>query len=274
MNKIGIFYICTGNYSLFWNDFYNTFKKNFCRNSELYFFVFSDKEMDFSNQENVHFRKIQNQPWPLITLLRFHTFLSAEEDVKDMNYLFFFNSNMVCDSVISEDEILPSEDEKYVFVQHPGYCYTRKQFIPYDRNPKCTAYIPYNKGGTYVIGAVEGGEKDAFLDMCKKLKNNIEFDLKQNIIARWHDESQINHFIYKIENYKLLNPGYCYPVGFDLPFERKISGVSKQAKFDVKSFKTNNVELNFFQKVYRFLDAKLFPNFKYMRDKIFFKNIK
>ena len=73
---------------------------------------------------------------------------------------------------------------------------------------------------------------------------------------------------------KLLNPGYCYPVGFDLPFERKISGVSKQAKFDVKSFKTNNVELNFFQKVYRFLDAKLFPNFKYMRDKIFFKNIK
>ena len=49
--KIGILYICTGNYTVFWEDFYESFSKYFCTNSEIHYFVFSDKEMDFSEKK-------------------------------------------------------------------------------------------------------------------------------------------------------------------------------------------------------------------------------
>jgi len=262
--KIGILYICTGNYTVFWNDFYESFSKYFCTNSEIHYFVFSDKEMDFSGKSNVHFNKIQNQPWPLITLLRFHTFLSIETELKNCDYLFFFNSNLKCIQSVLEEEFLPNDSESFLFVLHPGYIYSKKMFIPYDRNKKSSAFVPYRIGGAYVIGAVEGGKADAFLDMCRKLKQNIETDLKQNCIARWHDESHINHFLYTLDNYKLLNPGYCYPVGFDLPFEKKIVGVSKQDKFDVKNFKFVTKKLSFWQKIYKRLDNSILPYFRFL----------
>lgn len=274
MKKIGILYICTGNYSVFWEDFYKTFEQFFCKKSEIHYFVFSDKIMQFDENERIHFHQIQNFPWPLVTLFRFHTFLSIIDELKKMDYLFFFNSNMICNTEISEEEFLPNSEEKLLFVRHPGYCYTHRLYIPYDRNKKCTAYIPYKSGGTYVIGAVEGGETEAFLDMCQTLKNNIEKDLKKNVIAKWHDESHINHYIYTVKKYKILDPGFCYPVGFDLPFERKISGVSKQDKFDVKSFKTVEEKKSFIQKLlYRF-QFRIMPIFGYIKSIICFERIK
>lgn len=260
--KIGILYICTGNYTVFWEDFYESFSKYFCTNSEIHYFVFSDKEMDFSEKKNVHFNKIQNQPWPLITLLRFHIFLSIESELNLCDYLFFFNSNMKCVQPVTETEILPDDSESLLFVHHPGYIYSKKRFIPYERNKKSTAFVPYRCGGTYVIGAVEGGKTIPFMEMCRTLKDNIETDLKQNYIAKWHDESHINHFLCTLDKYKLLNPGYCYPVGFDLPFEKKIVGVSKQDKFDVKNFKSVTKKFGFWQKVYIRLDNSILPYFK------------
>ena len=256
--KVGILYICTGNYTVFWEDFYKSFSEYFCKKSDVHYIVFSDKEIDFSGKNNVHFHKIQNQPWPLITLLRFDTFLSVENELTDFDYLLFFNSNLECVSEIKENDVLPSDDEKFVFYHHGGYIYSKKWNFPYERNRKSTAFIPYNSGKIYVGGGIIGGRTDAFLELCRTLKTNIETDLKQNYIARWHDESHINHFLCTLENYKLLNPGFCYPVGFDLPFEKKIVGVSKQDKFDVQNFKFVTQKLTFWQKVYGVLDRRFF----------------
>lgn len=265
MKKIGILYICTGDYVLFWNDFYESFEKYFCKNSEIHYFIFSDKEIDFSEKENIYFHKIQHQPWPLITLLRFHTFLSIKHELQNMDYLYFFNSNMQCTKEIFEDEILPFNNKKLVFVQHPGYLSTKKYQIPYDRNKKSKAYVPYNIGGTYVIGAVEGGESEAFLSMCEELKSNINEDLKNNVIARWHDESHLNHFINTNISYRLLDSGFCYPVGFDVPFEKKIIGVSKEAKFDINKFRVADYKRKtFWQKIFERLDRKFVPFIKFI----------
>ena len=117
------------------------------------------------------------------------------------------------------------------------------------------AYIPYNCGKTYVIGAVFAGYTDSFLTMSRVLKDRIEEDLKKNIIARWHDESHLNRYIVGKTDYRLLSPGYCYPVGFDLPVDNMIAGVSKMAKFDVNTFKgvyeNKNKFLHFMQRVKR-----------------------
>lgn len=246
MKKIGIYYLCTGPYVLFWEDFFATFEKNFLPNTEKHYYVFTDSESVYAQDqcERIHVYKLSKLPWPLVTLFRFDTFLSVREDVADCDYLMFSNANVVCENIVTEEEFLPdaSKGQMLAFTAHPGYYREKKYHVPYDRNKKCLAYIPYNQGGNYVIGAMFCGTREAFLKMSAVLKYRIEEDLKKNVIARWHDESHINRFIVGKDDYKLLSPAYCYPVGFDLPVERKICGVSKQAKFDVNTFKGNYVK--------------------------------
>jgi len=222
--SIGILYICTGPYVLFWEDFYKSFQKNFLVDYEKRYFVFTDaKEIYAQDNQFVKNIKIEPQPWPLITLLRFSTFLKVEDELKKCDYLIFSNSNMVCDDVITSDEFLPRENfgETLSVTTHPGYDGKKKICFPYDRNKKSTAYIPWNCGTDYVIGAMFCGTSDAFIKMSKTLKKNIEEDLKKNVIAKWHDESQLNRYIIGKQGIRILPPQYCYPFDMDVKYVKK-----------------------------------------------------
>lgn len=240
--KIGILYICTGPYCLFWKDFYKSFEHKFLPNYEKIFYVFTDSLKIFGEENsNVKKYNIMNQPWPLITLLRFSTFLSIEEELKKCDYLMFSNANMICNDIIKEEEFLPREEkkEKLFVVSHPGYFKKRIIDVPFERNKKSLAYIPWNCGKNYVIGAMFGGTTDEFIKMSKVLKERIEDDLKKNIIARWHDESHLNRYIIGKKNVRVLLPEYCYPFGMKVNYAKKIYAVSKQDKFDINTFKGN-----------------------------------
>lgn len=239
--SIGILYLCTGPYKLFWKDFYESFESRFLLNTNKVYYVFTDEFTtifdNYKNNKNIKFIKIDSMPWPLITLLRFKYFLSISEELMNHDYLMFSNANIICNEFIHEKEFLPNEIEKLSFCQHPGYIRTRKYNFPYERRKNSKAYIPYNYGKNYVIGAMFAGITEDFLAMCRVLNDRIEFDLKNNIIARWHDESHLNRYIIRKDYLKILSPSYCYPVGFDIPYEKRICGVSKKDKFDVEKFK-------------------------------------
>lgn len=280
MKKIGIYYLCTGPYVLFWEDFFTTFEKNFLPSTEKHYYVFTDSDSVYAQDQcdRIHTYKLSKLPWPLVTLFRFDTFLSVREEVADCDYLMFSNANVVCENMVTEEEFLPdiSKGQELAFTAHPGYYRAKKYRVPYDRNKDCLAYIPYNQGGNYVIGAMFCGTKDAFLNMSEVLKCRIEEDLKKNVIARWHDESHINRFIVGKDDYKLLSPAYCYPVGFDLPVERKICGVSKQAKFDVNTFKGNYVkaEKPFIRRAKKLIKLCIDKEFfGYLRDTLLFRKV-
>jgi len=277
MKSIGILYICTGPYALFWDDFYSTFEKHFLKNTEKRYFVFTDSDdIVTSAEKRIKVIKIENQPWPLITLLRFSTFLKIEDDMKKCDYLMFSNANIVCDMDVSEEEFLPSGSDAIFVTTHPGYYGKKKIDYPYERRKKSLAYIPWNCGSIYVIGAMFGGTSRAFLDMSKALKKNIEEDLKENIIARWHDESHLNRYVAGRNDVRVLSPEYCYPFGMNVTYEKKISAVSKMAKFDVNSFKgVYEVRRSFPQralgKIKRTIKVK--EGLLYLRDLIFMKHL-
>ena len=269
LKSIGILYICTGPYSLFWEDFYNTFENKFLPDFEKKYFVFTDNnELYAMENSNVSLIKIDAQPWPLITLCRFRSFLSVEDELKKLDYLMFSNANMVCDEIITPEEFLPrpSEGEKISVTIHPGYEGKEKLYWPYERNKKSKAYVPWNCGQNYVIGAMFSGTSEAFLNMSRTLNNNIEADLKKNIIAKWHDESHLNRYIINKEGIRYLSPAYCYPFGMDVEYKPKMSAVDKQAKFDIKTFKgqENNTKINAFKKIKRVLMPK--ERFLYLID--------
>lgn len=218
--KIGILYICTGNYTIFWDDFYLSCEEKFMPDEERYYFVFTDGEINSFNNPNV---KIIHQPklgWPFDTLKRFNMFLRIEEELQKMDYLFFFNANLIVHKQIGK-EILPSEDEEIVVARHPS-CVMESSRNPdayaYDRNPASLAYIPLGQGVEYVQGAFNGGRADKFLKMIRELNDNTEKDLANNVIALWHDESHLNKYILD-KKVKVLHTGYIYPEGRNLPCE-------------------------------------------------------
>lgn len=240
--SIGILYICTGPYVLFWKEFYESFEKYFLPEFEKRYFVFTDSDKIFTDDNKlVKIVKIDPMPWPLITLLRFSIFLKAENELKKCNYLMFSNANMICNETITPEEFLPRQNESISVTIHPGYYQKNKIEFPYERRKCSTAYIPWNCGMYYVIGAMFCGRSEAFIKMSKTLERNIEDDLKKNIIAKWHDESQLNRYIINKPGVRILGPMYCYPYGMDVTYPKKIYAVSKQAKFDVKSFKGQNL---------------------------------
>lgn len=74
--------------------------------------------------------------------------------------------------------------------------------------------------------------------MCEKLKNAIDQDSQNGLIAIRHDESHLNAYLYHYQKtYKLLSPAYLYPEDWKLPFEQKILIREKAKRIDIDKIK-------------------------------------
>lgn len=242
MCTIAILCIATGPYSVFWEKFFQTFERNFLVNTQKHYYVFSDDE-NILNLKNprVHAKYLNPEPWPLATLLKYHHFLTIAEELENYDYLYQTNINMECIHKVKEEDFLP-EDESHplIFTQHFGYCNKKKYYYPYDRNKKSLAYIPYNKGEMYVYGAMNGGKTLFYLKFMKELDDRILQDLARGIIAQWHDESHVNHYVATHNDYRILSAAFCYPEDTEASFEIKIKAMNKEKYFNIKQFKNSD----------------------------------
>jgi len=230
MKEIGILYICTGKYCIFWKKFYENAEKFLFTelNHKKHYFVFTDaKHIAYESQSNVTKIFQEKLCWPYATLYRFKMFLNVIYFLEKMDYLYFFNSNMKFVDFVGND-ILPTELRPLVFAIHPGFFDKNINDFTYERNPKSLAYIPLNEGIGYYGGGLNGGRTDRYLLMVKVLNLQIEQDERNNIIAVWHDESYLNRYAYEHDSEILkLSPAYLYPDGWELPFEKKIMVLDK-----------------------------------------------
>ena len=250
--KIASLYICTGKYSIFWEEFYKSAQKNLFPNSEKHFFVFSDASPELFSNKYISYIYQPKLGWPDDTLQRFHMFSRILEELNKYDFIFFFNANILFLEKIHED-ILPTNDEGLLFVQHPGFFDKEHNDFPYERNKKSTAFIPYDKGEYYVCGGINGGTAQSYIKMIQELKASIDIDTNNKIIAVWHDESHINKYITH-NRYKILSPEYAYPEDWKLPFSPKILILDKN-KFGGHDFLRGENKLKnvFFAKIKLFL---------------------
>lgn len=218
---IGILYICTGKYKIFWNRFYQSCEEKFLKNHRKHYFVFTDAT-DLTYGDNVTVISESSKGFPMDSLLRFKMFDSISDQLAKFDYLFFFNSNMFINKEINED-ILPTGEEELIGLIHPGYFNTNYKFFPYERNPKSTAFIPYKSGATYdyFMGSLNGGKGNAYLKLIKTLNDNVNKDLDSNFIALYHDESHLNRY-YHFAKVKKLEPSYGFPEDSSIPYDQKI----------------------------------------------------
>ncbi len=158
MKKIGILFICTGKYEIFWKDFYESAERFFLPDVEKEYFIFTDASSIFARDENprIHLVHQENLGWPDNTLLRFHMFLTLREQLEKCDFLVFFNANARFLETISASEFLPENEENYIAVRHPGFYNLPRKKFPYENNPKSSAYIPEHDGKIYAQGALIG----------------------------------------------------------------------------------------------------------------------
>lgn len=217
--KIGLLIICTGRYNVFFNSLYDSCERFFLPNHKKTYYVFTDGEI--KNSDNIVKINQENLGWPYNTLRRFKMFNSIESNLKNEDYLFFLNANMIFVNFVN-DEVIPKKENNFLMgVNHPGYFNSNSINFTYERNPKSQFYIPFDKGDFYYQGCFNGGSSNEFLKMSKILDNMIDIDLSNDIMPIWHDESALNWYFLD-KNPLILDPGYSYPEGWNLPFNSKI----------------------------------------------------
>ncbi len=243
-SRVAILYICTGKYSVLWEGFYQSFQKFFLKNSIVEYFVFTDaKKIPYEEEKNVHKYYQKNLGWPNNTLRRFDIFLRIEDILKDFQYVYFINANMRCVRPITEENFLPLKDEEnLVVVQHAGYYQKKVTEYPYERNPQSLAYVPIERAKYYVMGSLNGGKSNCYMEMVRKLSINTDKDWENGIVALWHDESHLNRYILDRKDVKILPPSYCAAEELEYPFEPYMILLDKSKIFDVEAAKTSGVK--------------------------------
>jgi hypothetical protein len=275
---VGILYLCTGKYVVFWRDFYKTFAANFLPDCRKEWFVFTDAAAIAGEGEpGVHRIPQKAYDWPYSTLLRFEIFLTQEPALRRCDYLFFMNANLLCPQRVTAAEFLPraSRGETLLMVQQPGFYNRQPMFFTYERRRKSAAYIPYNCGRAYVSGGLNGGQTQAYLAMCRELARRTRADLDRGVVARWHDESQLNRYIAERpeSTYRLLSPAYWYPEGWNLPFSPRITVRQKANWIDVGAVKGAQKRQNFVARKWDAFRENYLPRLWRWRDALLQKKL-
>lgn len=228
-HRIAILYVCTGRYKVFWKDFYESSQDHFFRTSQKSYFVFSDAgKDDFAGCHDLRITYQTRLGWPFDTLMRFDFFRRKETELEDFDYIFFINANMVFLKDVSDD-ILPTDDESgLVLVQHPGYFHIENpDVLPYERNAKSSAYVPFGSGKYYFMGGFNGGMSKAYIQMIRELDDAVKKDLSVGLIAKWHDESHLNRYAIG-KAVRVCDPSLGFPEGSNLPVEPRVLIRDKQ----------------------------------------------
>lgn len=220
--KIAILYICTGRYAQFFDGFYESAEKFLLPGMEKRYFVFTDQEQ-LTTAENVELLIRPCRGFPEDSLFRFDRFLEIKDKLKDYDYTFFFNANMRFVAPVGEELL----EERLMAVLHPGYYDKPAWRYPYERNKQSKAYIPaHEENYHYYMGSLNGGRTADYLALAETCSQHIHEDWDKGIVACYHDESHLNHYL-REHNCKPLSPAYAYIEGKDLPFEPKILLIDK-----------------------------------------------
>ncbi len=215
--KLAVIFIGTGKYLNFLPTWYESCEKYLAPNTDKTYFAFTDGELE-GLPDNIHPFSQEHLPWPYITLYRFGTILKVKDALEQFDYVLFLDADMRIVDTVSEEELFT--DKKFIGVHHPCHFLKMNPHTQYpgafETDPRsCAAISEEDDISTYWQGCLWGGKVPFVIDMMKELHRRTVEDEERQVIAVWHDESQMNKFF--IENKSevhTLGPQYAYPEVF------------------------------------------------------------
>lgn len=195
MDKIGIVILGTNAYSILMIRFVKRFMQFYKGDRKIKFFLFSDLDPKDYLPEGIDYEFIYttNKSWVDGTNLKFRSILKLSEQ-SDIQYLAYFDADTNINSEFTEEWFIG----ELVGGQHYDDESRMKDVKAYDRNPRSTAYIPYNTPlkQTYYYGAFFSGELKKMMEFCQILLDSQVADKQWGYEAAVNDESHINHYFH------------------------------------------------------------------------------
>lgn len=188
--KIAVLYIGIGRYAGFWPEFYSSAKEYFLPGEDKRFFVFTDGTLEVKG-EDVSVHHNDNMGWPLNSLWRYRMFLRIADELRNYDYIFFFNANCKFVRTVEPADILPEGEEELC-----AMCtQTDPAKMTLETRPECASYVRPGSVDHYWAGGINGGRAAAFLRLSEECAAIAQRDLENGYMPLWHDESVINHYL-------------------------------------------------------------------------------
>lgn len=247
--KVGVLYICTGKYVSFLERFLSSANEHLLPFSNKTYYIFTDAKFEGAWDDSI---KIIYQPKlgydaehavSKDSLMRYHIFKQHEDLFKDLDYLYFFNANMVFNQTILEEDIFPSDLESgLVSVHHSGHYLQKDSWNGWESNSESVSYIyPQLRTKKYTQGCLVGGKRAAFLEMCDEVIKMIDTDLSNGVYTTSWDEPYVNKYFLDRE-VRVLHPGYAFPEAYpeQLPnVSQKIIQLDKSKHISYDQLRSN-----------------------------------
>lgn len=233
--SVGLLYLCTGKYEMFFDQFFNSFNKHFLPGAKKKYFVFTDSKrlpQKYAHIVNIYFFEIEHLGWPLGTLLRNECFNKHFDSFQGVDYLFFCNANLVCNKNIFLDDLGLVSGVDLCGVQHPGYFQKSRKEFPLEQKIKCNAYFSLeeiSKSNNYFQGCFYGGKKEPFYELVKTIYEWTCEDLGHDIMPVWLDESYLNRYFFLNPPFA-LHAGFAYPEKSVIPLPKMIVQLDKSGR--------------------------------------------
>ena len=193
--NVGVLLIATGNYHKFVEPFVLSAEKYFLPSIQKNYHVFGDQHcLDRVDCEwdklPIIPHYVEHLPFPLPTLLRFHRFLGASLEFSQYSHLCYSDVDNIWVDEVRPEEVLSDLSATL----HCGYIGGGTDF---DMNPKSLAYMggENHAGACYYGGGFILGTPKEYFTMARWCATRINEDFKNNVIAKWHDESFINKYL-------------------------------------------------------------------------------
>lgn len=225
--------IATNHYVHYWASMIESANSVFGSTETVSFIVFTDQKSYCESIAAIYpnlkisIVQIESLKWPDATLLRYRIYSSYSRGI-DSDVLCHIDADMLFLSNPREF-LTPSVWKNGVaLVAHPGYFRKSKTGVSFpqclkdfyrvlkmgglgtwETNRKSTAFVKRGKRNVYVCGGTWMAKKENFISLVTNLSEGTELDLKNGVIAKWHDESHLNRWASENE-FTLLEPSFCY----------------------------------------------------------------
>ena len=224
--KICILNIATNKYIQFVEQLLESVEENFLNGHDISALIFTDHEIE-EVSDNVKISQIEHEPWPIPTLKRYNYFISEKEYISQFDYCFYLDVDMRIEDKVGE-EILGD----LVATQHPYQSLQSKAQQSFCRDARSLSFVPWDtETVSYYAGGFNGGSTKKFLEMSEVIADRVNEDLKNGVIATWHDESHMNRYLIDNPPSISLTPSYCFAEELkgnkNYPFKPKIIALQK-----------------------------------------------
>jgi hypothetical protein len=242
--SLGVLTVATNIYLDYWREMAISFDEN-CRDKDNVVLHVFTNQIDKVEQIRIELKnvlvvchEIPNYKWPEATLLRYRIIDEVAETLAE-DILMHLDADMVINLSPIETILNAVATSQICLVSHPGYwrptgLKSRIDFYrrniscllndarmyfkigglgSWETNRKSLAYVRRRGRRNYVCGGTWFGAREAFLKLVSELSQNVAFDLKQNVIAVWHDESHLNSWSAR-NPHSILDPGLCYVLNY------------------------------------------------------------